>query len=97
MKFIISLITSALTLSAFAAPIRIYHMNQFEKAKLTRNIFTKTYKVPEDLLEILKTRNCDELSDRGKLDMCINDNGDLLVVSVDKRFISETLKIFQAP
>ncbi len=97
MKFITSLLAITLTLSCFAAPIRIYHENHYATADEMRKIFTKTYKIPEDLLEIINTRSCNELSQRGKLDVCINDNGDLLVVSVDKRFISETLKIFQAP
>ncbi len=94
MKFAISLLISY---SAFAGPIRIFHENEEERANIVRDIFTQRYAIPEDLIAINWVAKCEDLKGRGKLDLCLKNNGDLLVVSVDRGFIYESLKIFQAP
>ena len=94
MKYVISFFFCA---SVMAAPIRVFYEEDPARAVLVKGIFTETYHIPEELIALKGTANCDELSIRGKLDLCLKNNGDLLVVSVDRNFISESLKIFQAP
>ena len=94
MRFVISLF---LSLSAYAAPIKVFHESNSERADIVRNIFVNKYKIPEELIENKQITRCEELRELGKLDLCLKNNGDLLVVSVDQRFVSESLKIFYAP
>jgi hypothetical protein len=86
-----------LTLNVFASPIRLFHEQNPEKAQIVKQIFIGDYKIPEELIAIKPVGNCGSLSKRGKLDLCLKNNGDLIVVSVDRGFVSESLKIFQAP
>lgn len=97
MKFTISLLLSLLTLSAYAEPIKIFYENESDKAEIVRSIFVDNYHIPSDLFTLSKTIDCSKTSGNKKLDLCLKDNGDLVVVSVDRRFISDTLKVFQAP
>lgn len=96
MKFVISLLILNSTL-AIASPIKIFHESTNQNALLVKEIFHRTYQIPEDLISISEIASCDALSDKGKLDLCIKKNGDLEVVSVNKRFIHESLKIFNSP
>lgn len=98
MKFVISFIAMVFTaVNAMAAPIQIFYEQEPVRAEWVKDIFVETYQIPEDLIALKAVGNCDELRERGKLDLCLNNNGDLLIVSVDRGFISESLKIFQAP
>jgi hypothetical protein len=97
MKFVISLLLILLATPSWADPIHIYYENRPSRALLVKNIFMDTYQIPESLIDLREVKKCQELNGGGKLDLCLNNNGDLLVVSVDRRFISESLKIFQAP
>ena len=94
MKYSISFF---LTLNVFASPIQLFHEQNPEKAQIVKEIFMGNYKIPEDLIVIKPVGNCSSLTKRGKLDLCLKNNGDLIVVSVDRGFVSESLKIFQAP
>lgn len=94
MKFVISLL---LTSSAFASPIRIYHEQNDTRAQIVKAIFMDVYSVPDDLIVVKAIQNCSEVKNKGRLDLCLKNNGDLLVVSVDRGFINESLKIFRAP
>jgi hypothetical protein len=96
MKFVTSLIF-LFTLPAFASPIRIFHEKEIERAEIVKGIFLQQYAIPEDLIAMTEVSDCGDLKGRGKLDLCLKNNGDLLVVSVDRGFIHESLKIFQAP
>ncbi|MFL5784872.1 MAG: hypothetical protein ACJ76H_09705 [Bacteriovoracaceae bacterium] len=96
MKFAISFLC-LLTFAAEASPIRIFHEKKEEHAQVVREIFLQQYSIPEELIAMTEVQNCEELKGRGKLDLCLKNNGDLLVVSVDRGFINESLKIFQAP
>ena len=96
MKFVTSL-AFFIALPAFATPIRIFHEKEEGRARIVREIFQQQYFIPEDLIAELEVSKCEELKGQGKLDMCLKNNGDLLVVSVDRGFIHESLKIFQAP
>ncbi len=96
MKFVTSLIF-LFSLPSFASPIRIFHEKEEGRARIVREIFQQQYFIPEDLIAVQEVPKCEELKGRGKLDLCLKNNGDLLVVSVDKGFIHESLKIFQAP
>jgi len=97
MKFVISFIWLCSVVSAFAAPIQVFYEEEPSRAQMVKDIFTGVYHIPEDLIDLKKIANCDVLKEKGKLDLCLNNNGDLLVVSVDRGFVSESLKIFQAP
>ena len=96
MKFVISFLF-LMGLEAVASPIRIFHEDQPDRAEIVRGIFLQGYQIPEDLMLVRGVVKCEELRGRGKLDLCLKNNGDLLVVSVDKGFIHESLKIFQSP
>jgi hypothetical protein len=98
MKFVISFIALAcFAYSAMAAPIHVFYEEEPSRAQIVKGIFIESYQIPEDLIDLKRITNCDELNEKGKLDLCLNNNGDLLIVSVDRGFISESLKIFQAP
>jgi hypothetical protein len=93
MKFFISLVS----FSTLASPIHIFHEHRPERAHIVKSIFLEKYSVPEELVTLKITDSCEGLAKGGKLDLCLKNNGDLKVVSVDRGFISESLKIFQAP
>jgi len=98
MKFVISFITLAsMATTTIGAPIQIFYEKEPERAQIVKDIFSNDYQIPEDLIALIKVVKCDDLVEKGKLDLCLNNNGDLLVVSVDRGFISESLKIFRAP
>lgn len=94
MKFVISFI---FTSNVVAAPITIYHEMTAKKALVVQEIFMSNYKIPHELISIRNIEKCSDIKNSGKIDLCLKNNGDLLVVSVDRRFINESLKIFQAP
>jgi hypothetical protein len=96
MKYVISYLL-LISYGAIASPIKIFHEATPDRAALVKDIFTKTYAIPEELIALNEIKNCEELKERGKLDLCLKNDGDLLVVSVDREFVSESLKIFQAP
>jgi hypothetical protein len=96
MKFVTSIILFT-ALPALASPIRIYHEREEGRARVVREIFQQQYFIPEDLIATVEVSDCGNLKGQGKLDLCLKNNGDLLVVSVDRGFINESLKIFQAP
>jgi hypothetical protein len=98
MKFGISFLVMLLTMSSVSAsPIKIFYERDITRAETVKDIFTSTYQIPEDLIALKEVMSCSDVKGKGKLDLCLNDNGDLLVVSVDSGFISESLKIFRAP
>jgi len=94
MKYVISFL---FCVSVYGAPIQIFHESSAERAEMVKQIFMGQYKIPEDLIEKKETARCEEIKRLEKLSLCLKNNGDLLVVSVDKRFVSESLKIFYAP
>ncbi len=96
MKSVISL-SFLLSISAWGNPIRIFHENESDRAQIVREIFLQEYRIPEELIAMEVVGDCERLKGQGKLDLCLKNNGDLLVVSADRGFIHESLKIFQAP
>lgn len=94
MKFVISFLFS---ISAFASPINVFHEGDNQEAIMYRDILVADFKIPEDLIVIKPIKKCEALKGEGKLDFCLKNNGDLLMVSVDRDFINESLKVFQAP
>ncbi len=94
MKYVISFF---ITMNVMASPIHVYHEMELTRAQSVKDIFTSEYQVPDDLIALKEVPACDELKVKGKLDLCLKKNGDLLVVSVDRGFINESLKIFRAP
>lgn len=94
MKFVISLFICA---QVQASPIHVFHERNPEDAMMIRQIFVQDYKIPEELMTVKGVKSCEEIKSGGKLDLCLKNNGDLYVVSVDREFINESLKIFLAP
>ncbi len=95
MKFLISLF---LTLEiALASPIVISYEGKKGDAEIFLDILKKDYLIPPELMTLISTGHCERLKAQGKLDLCIKNNGDLYVVSVDRSFIEESLKVFRAP
>lgn len=94
MKFVISLF---LSLATHASPINVYHEGNSLEANMYQDILIMDYKIPEDLIAIKSIRECEALKGEGKLDLCLKKNGDLLMVSVDRGFINESLKVFLGP
>lgn len=94
MKFIISFFLMG---HVFGSPINVYHEMNMSEARIYKDIFQNDYNIPEDLIEIKITGNCEGQKSNGKIDLCLKNNGDLYVVSVDRKFIDESLKVFTAP
>ena len=94
MKFVISLL---ITTSALASPIHVFFENEKSEAEIYKSILMKDYMIPEDLIVLKETNKCEGLRPAGKLDLCLKNNGDLYMVSVDREFINESLKVFMAP
>ncbi len=94
MKYIISLF---LVFNVSAAPIRLFHEEGREWASIIKQTLVKEYQIPSELIEITKIDSCRELREQGRLDLCLKNNGDLIVVSVDRQFVLESLRIFRAP
>lgn len=94
MKYVISFFFAT---SAFASPIHVYFEDKQQEANMYKEILIKDYQIPEELILVKKISECEEVKAKGKLDLCLKNNGDLLMVSVDREFINESLKVFQAP
>lgn len=94
MKFVISLLIAG---SAYASPIHLFHEGSESDAIIYRDILVSEYKIPEELILTKKVEKCEWQKARGKLDLCLKNNGDLYLVSVDREFINESLKVFAAP
>lgn len=93
MKFVISFF---FCVNAIASPIFIHHEGNPIEAQMIKDILMKDYQIPEELISVTR-KECAEIKETGKLNLCLKNNGDLLVVSVDRNFINESLKVFQAP
>lgn len=94
MKFVISLL---LPLTVCANPIHVMHENSPELAFIYKTILENEYFIPGELITLKATKDCSVIRKKGKLDLCLKNNGDLIVVSVDREFINDSLKVFQAP
>lgn len=95
MKFVISSLFFSLNL--LAAPINILHEKNPEEAGIYRKILMDDYRIPEELILVRATQDCEQVKENGHLDLCLKNNGDLRLVSVDREFINESLKVFQSP
>lgn len=94
MKYVISFL---ITTSVFGSPIRIFHEKSPRFALKLKQTLTEQYSIPEDLMVIHQISECGGLNERGKLDLCLKNNGDLLLVSIDHEFVTESLRIFRTP
>lgn len=94
MKFAISLLISV---NAYSSPIFLNHEGRSDEARIYKTLLTDEYAIPQDLITMKKVENCSELRATGKLNLCLKNNGDLILVSVDREFISDSLKVFRAP
>jgi hypothetical protein len=95
MKFAISFLL--IIGHVLASPIDLAHEAQIEGINALKVILIKTYKIPENLIGIRSVGSCESVQANGKMSLCLKKNGDLITVSVNQRFIQESLKIFQAP
>ena len=94
MKFVISFL---FCVSVQAAPIHVFHEQDPESAQMFKDILMNDYQIPEELIAMKVIKSCEGAKSEGKLDLCLKNNGDLLLVSVDRNFIDESLKVFRAP
>lgn len=94
MKFVISFF---FCLSAYASPIQVYFETDAIEAKMLKDILINDYQIPDELIALKKIKECEGIKTNGRLELCLKNNGDLLLVSVDRNFINESLKVFQAP
>lgn len=96
MKLSISLFL--LSSTVWGTPIQIhFEKGQKIEATIYQELLINDYQVPEELISINLIRNCEERKKQAELELCIKSNGDLKVVSVDKNFIRESLRVFRAP
>ena len=93
MKYVISFLFCT---SLQAATINLFHEGNSIEANMLRDILISDYKIPDELIGVKQTELCEDLQKKGKLNLCLKNNGDLIVVSVDRRFVNESLKAFQA-
>lgn len=94
MKFVISLL---FTTSAMASPIRLYYEGKDRYAFKLKQTLVETYFIPDELVGLNAVENCSRITERGRMDLCLKNNGDLLVVSIDHEFVTESLRIFRTP
>lgn len=94
MKYVISLL---LTTTVYANPVRIFYEGGPQFAEKIREYLVQQYFIPQDLIGTMRVTECEGLIERGKLDLCLKTNGDLLLVSIDHDFVSESLIIFRTP
>lgn len=94
MKFIISFL---IPLNVLGHPINLLYEGQLKEIKMYAEILSKDYQIPEEIISFHQTENCEAVIAKGKMDICLNKNGDLLVVSADKEFINNSLKAFRTP
>lgn len=92
-KFIISILIST---PLQAAEINLFHEGNESGIEEIKEILNSRYFIPDELIKKIPTQNCEGLIKRGKLDLCLKNNGDLILVSVDRRFVNESLKAFRA-
>jgi hypothetical protein len=93
----IFLFLSTPVLSAMT-PVQLYfEEGQRLEAIIYRDLLIQDYAVPEELITLTEVMKCETMSAKTEFELCIKSNGDLKVVSVDKKFIQESLSIFKAP
>lgn len=91
------LLLSASMLRAMT-PVQIYfEAGQRLEAIIYRDLLIQDHAVPEELITLNEVMECETMSAKTEFELCIKSNGDLKVVSVDKKFIQESLSIFKAP
>lgn len=95
MKFVISLIFLCQSISA--SPIHLFYEESDDDAGIYKTIMMNDYSIPEDLIALKKIDDCEKVKIAGKLDLCFKKNGDLFMVSANREFINESLKVFLAP
>lgn len=95
MKFVISLFFFCQTISA--SPIHLFYEDKSEDAEIYKSIMMNDFSIPEDLIALKKIDDCEKVKIAGKLDLCFKKNGDLFMVSANREFINESLKVFLAP
>lgn len=79
-------------------PVQIYfESGQRLEAIIYRDLLIQDHSVPEELMTLTEVMECETMSAKTEFELCIKSNGDLKVVSVDKKFIQESLSIFKAP
>ena len=97
MKFIISLCLFS-TLSAFAQSdiIRIsFEAENRELALRVKEQMEGEFFIPQEFVRMVEVREpCEKKRDNIQWHLCINKNGNLKEVSVDRTFKNETLKVF---
>lgn len=99
MKFATSLtLLLACQLLWAMTPVQIYfESGQRLEAIIYRDLLMHDYLIPEELITVREVAECEARRARTEFELCIKSNGDLKLVSVDRKFIQESLSIFKAP
>ena len=96
MKFIINIFLLFFSLKSFAL-IRIeYTQDKQHNANLVKNILMEKYLVPEGLIDLKPVNTClDHTNLDLILDTCINEKGELLILSYNEVMLKKSFKIFK--
>ncbi len=79
---------------AYASKVQIYfELEQKQMANIVRTIFQDKYNIPKELIEVKKTTNC-RLKDERYLEVCVQRNKELIILSKDIERVKRPLKIF---
>lgn len=87
-----------LVTTVHARPIQIhFERGQKMEAIIYKELMVQDYSIPEEIISVNLVESCEGRKKQAELEICIKNNGDLQVVSVDKNFIRESLSVFKAP
>lgn len=83
---------------AHGSPIQIhFEKGQKMEAIIYKELMVRDYSIPEEIISVNLVVSCEGRKKQAELEICIKNNGDLELVSVDKNFIRESLSVFKAP
>ncbi len=98
MKLSISLLLLLSSVAHGTTPIQIhFERGQMIEATIYQELLIRDYQIPEGLISKNLVVSCENRRKQKELEICIKNNGDLLVVSADKNFIRDSLSVFRAP
>lgn len=91
MKLLISLFWVSLCYGHFTIDT-----TSLERAKIVEKILTATYQIPVELIRIRKVEACSDNTIQNAIaHLCINEKGELILLSFNKDMIENSLSIFR--
>jgi hypothetical protein len=96
MKLFFSTFVLVLGLNVQAKSIRIFYHHNTDEAVYVKNLFLQKYKIPEKLVTLEYQENACEILDKNQvLDICIDDLGEMKVLTYNKEIIRKSFAIFR--